>query len=165
MHPQFAIRARSALVSIRAAPLPDPLIQRKPVGHLAGAVPSRHELFFPPRAAQLESHPRRNNPASEIAASARQYAIACAGNPAQCLMRRKRSSSAAATSVPSRTMAADESPWKQLRPRMIMGRVEQEQLAQGYSRTPPLSRAPAPRKRRLISSSAIMHSASTRCSA
>ena len=41
---------------------------------------------------------------------AQTIAIACEGNPAQCLTRRKRSSSAAATSSPSRMSAADESP-------------------------------------------------------
>src|SRR5262245_20651102 len=44
----------------------------------------------------------------------------CEGNPAQCLTLRNRSSSAAATNLPSRTRAAEESPWKALRPRMIM---------------------------------------------
>jgi hypothetical protein len=39
--------------------------------------------------------------------SARQYWIASAGNPAQCLMRRNRSSSAAATISPSSTRNAD----------------------------------------------------------
>src|SRR6516225_5574167 len=41
------------------------------------------------------------------------------GNPAQCLTLRNRSSSAAATNFPSRTSAAEESPWKALMPRMI----------------------------------------------
>src|SRR5262249_25201502 len=53
-------------------------------------------------------------------ASARQNLIACEGKPAQCFTRRKRSSSAAATSLPSRTSAAAESPWKALRPRIII---------------------------------------------
>src|ERR1700739_993465 len=44
----------------------------------------------------------------------------CERNPAQCLTLRNRSSSAAATNLPSRTKAAEESPWKALRPRMIM---------------------------------------------
>src|SRR6516162_4821744 len=44
----------------------------------------------------------------------------CEGNPAQCLTLRNRSSSAAATNLPSRTNAADESPWNELRPRIIM---------------------------------------------
>src|SRR5262245_26268483 len=47
--------------------------------------------------------------------------MACEGKPAQCLMRRKRSSSAAATSLPSFTNAAEESAWNALRPRMITG--------------------------------------------
>src|SRR5215475_622551 len=71
-------------------------------------------------------------------ALARQNVIACEGKPAQCLMRRKRSSSVAATSSPSRMSAADESPWKQLRPRTIMGKSEQNQSARKFSASPAL---------------------------
>jgi hypothetical protein len=46
--------------------------------------------------------------------------MASDGKPAQCLMRRKRSSSAAAISTPSRRIAAAESPWNALSPRTIM---------------------------------------------
>jgi len=53
-------------------------------------------------------------------ASRKQKAIACDGKPAQCLRRRNRSSSAAATSAPSRTIAAAESAWNALIPRMII---------------------------------------------
>src|SRR4030042_856628 len=53
-------------------------------------------------------------------ASSRQYLTALDGNPAQCLTRRKRSSSAAAINLPSTTIQADESPWSALRPRIII---------------------------------------------
>src|SRR5262245_51428626 len=43
--------------------------------------------------------------------------IASVGKPAQCFTRRKRSSSTAATSWPSRTNAADTSPWYALIPK------------------------------------------------
>ena len=43
-----------------------------------------------------------------------------AGNPAQCLIRLNRSSSAAATSSPSITRAAAASPWKALSPRIAV---------------------------------------------
>src|SRR5690242_9033973 len=46
--------------------------------------------------------------------------MACDGKPAQCFTRRKRSSSAAATSLPSRISAAAESAWNALRPRIII---------------------------------------------
>src|SRR5439155_8590762 len=42
------------------------------------------------------------------------------GNPAQCFTRRKRSSSTAVTSSPSRSRTADTSPWYALIPRMII---------------------------------------------
>src|SRR3979411_1579023 len=57
-------------------------------------------------------------------ASRRQESIAIVGRPAQCLIRRKRSSSAAARSFPSTIRHAAESPWKALRPRMEGIRAE-----------------------------------------
>src|SRR5438876_9108376 len=57
-------------------------------------------------------------------ASCRHQAAASDGNPATCLMRLKRSSSAAATSSPSITRAAAASPWKALSPRIaVTGRI------------------------------------------
>src|SRR5258708_28240348 len=53
----------------------------------------------------------------------RQARAASAGNPAQCLMRLKRSSSTAATSCPSESSAAEASPWNALRPRMFTNSV------------------------------------------
>ena len=55
-----------------------------------------------------------------ISASARQYRMDSEGKPAQCLMRRNRSSSAAASITPSRNKHAEESPWKAFRPSMYM---------------------------------------------
>src|SRR5437660_1633108 len=45
--------------------------------------------------------------------------MASLGKPAQCLMRRKRSSSAAAMILPSRIRQADASPWNALMPSMF----------------------------------------------
>ena len=55
-------------------------------------------------------------------ASLRQYRIDSEGKPAQCFIRRKRSSSTAATNSPSTYSAADESPWNALIPRIIIVR-------------------------------------------
>src|SRR5260370_19752082 len=49
--------------------------------------------------------------------------MACDGNPAQYLMRLKRSSSAAAMSSPSRSRLADAPAWYALIPRMYMSRL------------------------------------------
>ena len=59
-------------------------------------------------------------------ASARQNVIACEGKPAQCLTRRKRSSSAAAISLPSRMSAADESPWKAVETENDHAKIQEE---------------------------------------
>src|SRR5436305_7497260 len=50
--------------------------------------------------------------------SSRQKRMACSGKPAQCLIRRKRSSSTPATNRPSTTAAAEASAWKAERPRI-----------------------------------------------
>src|SRR6266566_8675883 len=46
--------------------------------------------------------------------------IACAGNPAAYFTRLKRSSSTAAISIPSQTIAADAFPWYALIPRIFI---------------------------------------------
>src|ERR1700678_1213693 len=53
-------------------------------------------------------------------APSRQAFAASKGNPAQCLMRFNRSSSSAAIRYPSRSNAADASPWNALSPRMFI---------------------------------------------
>src|SRR5260370_15683002 len=55
-------------------------------------------------------------------ASLRQYRIACAGNPAAYFTRLKRSSSTAAISLPSQTIAAEAFPWYALIPRIFISR-------------------------------------------
>ena len=71
-------------------------------------------------------------------AIARHARIASRGNPATCLIRRKRSSSTAATSTPSRSRTADTSPWYALMPRMNIA----------VPTTAVARRRPAPRRRR-----------------
>ena len=117
--PREAIRACLELAKVAPTEIDHFAVSRDPRAHLWRKV--RFVLWDEPGLGLVRDRLRNRRRGGEIAkwsisagatlAISRHVRIASRGNPAQCLIRRKRSSSTAATSSPSRRSAAETSPW------------------------------------------------------